>query len=251
MESKNPSVAFATSINCAFNQTLILLNQLNQRIMSNSQPMILRDINIYEGIPERSFCKLAPNSFEDNFSKGSQLYTPHKDDGKIYVIHRGEVVLYHSKDGKRAIFDTLGPGTVFGTFDPASPKPNHFAQTTKNSYLCVTPVDEFLKVISAHPEAMLKFMQKMANRINDYEEKISTNIDTASEKIYQELNRLNKKRSSFMGKLIKIPLQITHEQIAERTNLNRVTVTRSLKKLKTDGLVSIEEGTGIIDLKQN
>ena len=48
---------------------------------------------------------------------------------------------------------------------------------------------------------------------------------------------------------MKIPLQVTHEQIAERTNLNRVTVTRCLKKLKTEGLVTIEKGTGIIHLK--
>ncbi len=217
---------------------------------NKTNPLFIRNVDIYEGIPESSFCKIAPNSFEDNFIKGTQLYTPHRADGKIYVIHRGEVVLYHSKNGKRAIFDTLGPGAVFGTFDSKSPNPNHFAETSKGSYLCVTPVNEFLKVISAHPEAMLNFMQKMANRINDYEVKIQTSIETAAEKIYLELIRLHKKRQhSFLGKVIKIPLQITHEQIAERTNLNRVTVTRSLKKLKTDGLVNIEKGTGIIHLK--
>lgn len=214
------------------------------------EPLFLRDIDIYEGIPETSFCKIAPNSFEDNFSKGTQLYSPHQTDGKIYVMHRGEVILYHSKDGKRAIFDTLGPGSVFGSFDPKNPRPNHFAETSKGSYLCVTPVDEFLKVISVHPEAMLNFMQKMATRIHDYEVKISTSLETASEKIYQELLRLNKKRQQgILSKFAKIPLQVTHEQIAERTNLNRVTVTRSLKQLKKDGLVSIEEKTGIIHLK--
>lgn len=213
-------------------------------------PLFLKNINIYEGIPESSFCKIAPNSFEDNFPKGSQLYSPHQTDGKIYVIHRGEVVLYHSKDGKRAIFDTLGPGAVFGSFDPKNTTPNHFAETAKNSYLCVTPVDEFLKVISAHPEAMLNLMQKIAARITDYEVRIKNSIETATEKIYQELLRLNKKRhQGILNKLIKIPLQVTHEQIAERTNLNRVTVTKGLKKLKEDGLVTIEDGTGTIHLK--
>jgi len=210
----------------------------------------LKNIDIYEGIPESSFCKLAPGSFEDNYNKDSQLYSPHKKDGNIYVIKRGEVILYHSKEGKRAIFDTLGPGSVFGSFDPDNPTPNHFAQTTKSSYMCVTPVNEFLKVISAHPEAILKLMQKMAIRINDYELKIQNSIETATERIYQELQRLNKKRQyGFIGKMINIPLQATHEQIAERTNLNRVTVTRSLKKLKEEGLVTIEKKTGIIHLK--
>lgn len=220
--------------------------------MSKELPkdFVLKNIDIYDGIPESSFCQVAPNSFEDNYSKDTQLYTPHKEDGNIYVIKRGEVILYHSKDGKRAIFDTLGPGSVFGSFDPESPTPNHFAMTTKASYLCVTPVKEFLKVISAHPESMLKFMQKMASRINDYEMKIQNSIETASERIYSELLRLNKKRQhSLLGKWMSIPLQVTHEQIAERTNLNRVTVTRSLKKLREEGLLSIEKETGIIKLK--
>lgn len=211
---------------------------------------VLKGVDIYDGIPESSFCQIAPNSFEDNYAKDAQLYTPHKEDGKIYVVKRGEIILYHSKDGKRAIFDTLGPGSVFGSFDPDSPKPNHFAMTTKSSYLCVTPVNEFLKVISAHPEAMLKFMQKMASRINDYEMKIQNSIETASERIYSELLRLNKKRQhKLLSKWMSIPLQVTHEQIAERTNLNRVTVTRSLKKLREEGLLSIEKETGIIKLR--
>lgn len=217
----------------------------------NHKDFVLKDIDIYDGIPESSFCKIAPSSFEDNFAKDSQLYTPHQEDGKIYCVKRGEVILYHSKNGKRAIFDTLGPGSVFGSFDPKNILPNHFAQTTKNSYLCVTPVDEFLKVISAHPETMLKFMQKMAHRIHDYEIKIQNSIETATKRVYQELMRLHKKRQhSLLGKIMKIPLQVTHEQIAERTNLNRVTVTRSLKKLRNEGLVTIEKKTGIIHLKE-
>lgn len=215
-----------------------------------NQNYSLKGIDIYEGIPEASFCSIAPNSFEDNYKKGYQIYNPYERDGKIYVVRRGEVILYHSKDGKRSIFDTLGPGAVFGSFDLSNDVPNHFAETTKSTELCVTPVDEFLKIISAHPEAMLKLMQKMAMRINDYEVKIQNNIETASERIYQELQRLNKKRQhSLLGKMMKIPLQVTHEQIAERTNLNRVTVTRCLKKLKQGGLVDIEKGTGIIHLK--
>ncbi|QQR83997.1 Crp/Fnr family transcriptional regulator [Candidatus Peregrinibacteria bacterium] len=210
----------------------------------------LKNIDIYEGIPEASFCEIAPHSFEDTYKKGHQIYTPHQKDGKIYVIKRGEVILYHSKDGKRSIFDTLGPGAVFGSFDLENDTPNHFAETTKGSYLCVTPVNEFLKIISAHPESMLKLMQKMATRINDYEFKIQNNIEAAAERIYQELQRLHKKRQhSLLGKMMNIPLQVTHEQIAERTNLNRVTVTRCLKRLKNQGLVTIEKGTGIIHLR--
>lgn len=204
--------------------------------------------DIYEGISEASICKIATNSFEKNYQKGSHIYTPHEENQNIYVIKQGEVVLYHSKEGKRAIFDTLGPGSVFGTFDPHQKNPTHFAESTRGTLLCITPLNEFLEIIRHHPEMMLNLMKRMANRIHDYETKIKSNIETASERVYSELERLQKKRrSGLVGRIISIPLQITHEQLAQHTNLNRVTVTRSLQKLKKEGLININ-GKGIIEL---
>ena len=109
-------------------------------------------------------------------------------------------------------------------------------------------LEEFLKIIENQPQLMLNLMQRMAERIQDYETKIRSNIETASERVYSELERLQqKRRRSFVGKII--PLQITHEKLAEHTNLNRVTVTRSLKRLKDEGLITID-AKGIIELSK-
>lgn len=208
----------------------------------------LKNLDIYAGVSEKTLCLLAPTSFEENYRKGIQIYTPHTADRNIYVLKHGEIILYHSKEGKRSIFDTLGPGSVFGSFDLKQKSPTHFAETTKNTMLCVTPVEEFLKIIENQPELMLNLMQRMAQRMQDYENKMRSNIETASERVYSELERLQKKRqSSFMGKIIPVPLQITHEKLAEHTDLNRVTVTRSIKKLKDDGIISINK-KGVIEL---
>lgn len=221
--------------------------------MQNNQDKFwfLKNLDIYEGISEAALCRIAETAYETTRPKNFQVYSPHEPDGNIYVLKRGEVVLYHSKNGKRAIFDTLEPGSVFGSFDPSNIVPGHFAVTTRPSLLCVTPLNEFLKIIAQHPEAMLRLMQKMALRIHDYELKIHSGIEGASERIYNELLRIQQKRQrSFLGKLMPVPLQITHETIAEYTNLNRVTVTRGLKALKEQGLVTIEKDTGAIRLKK-
>ncbi len=203
---------------------------------------ILKNIDIYEGISEASLCEIAPHSFETNTLRGSQIYSPHQPNENIYVLKQGEVILYHSREGKRAIFDTLGPGAVFGSFDSENLTANHFAEASKPSLLCVTPVQEFLKIISRHPEAMLRLMQKMAIRIRDYEQKIQSNVETALEKVYSELVRLRKKRN--------LPLRVTHETIAELTHLNRVTVTRCIQTLKKKGWVTIEKNTGALTLQK-
>ena len=212
----------------------------------NSKVWFFKDLDIYAGVSEKALCTLAPDSFEENYRQGTQIYTPDQTDQNIYVLKHGEVILYHSKDGKRAIFDTLGPGSVFGNFDSNQPNPTHYAETTKGTLLCVTPLPEFLNIIKNRPELMLNLMQRMAERIQDYETKIKSNIETASERVYMELERLQKKRQgSIMGKILPIPLQITHEKLAEYTNLNRVTVTRSIKQLKDEGLIRISENGSI------
>jgi len=209
-----------------------------------------KNLDIYEGISEEILCQIATNAYDEDYRRGTQIYTPFEPAQNIYVIRRGEMILYHSKDGKRAIFDTLGPGSVFGIFDPHQEKPTHYAETTKGSMLCVTPLNEFMKIIHHHPEMMLNLMQKMAHRIQDYERKILSNVENASERVLIELERLKKKRSqSLMGKLIPLPLQITHEKLAEHTNLNRVTVTRCLKKLKAEGWININQ-KGVIELNK-
>lgn len=89
-------------------------------------------------------------------------------------------------------------------------------------------------------------MQKMAQRIQDYEIKIKSNIETASQPGYSGLERLQKKRNTgFLGRLI--PLQITHEKLAEYTNLNRVTVTRCIQKLKKEELITVSD-KGVIQI---
>ncbi len=218
-------------------------------MQNNKQVLYIKDLNIYDSVPEKEFCEIAPNSVDKNFDNGIQIYTPHEEDGNIYVIHRGEVILYHSLDGKKSVFDTLGPGDVFGVFDEKNLTPNHFAQSTKNTILCTTPINEFLDIVSAYPTVMLRMMKKMAIKIGDYEEKIKSNIETASEKVYSSLLQLQKKRSrNPFSKLI--PLQMTHEKIAELTNLNRVTVTRCINKLKKEGLIIIDTKTGSIVLDE-
>ena len=83
--------------------------------------------------------KLPPIPLKKSIPR-ARKFTPLTKQIKVFTwCNRGEVLLYHSKNGKRAIFDVLPPGSVFGNFDPSLKKPTHFAETTKGTLLCVTP----------------------------------------------------------------------------------------------------------------
>ena len=212
--------------------------------LHNEKIGYLRNIDIYQGLTDEEIVCIAKNSHDKTVQKNNLLYTPHEDNQYIYVLKRGEIQLYHSKDGNKVVFDIIGPGTVFGGFNTENRRPNHFAECIRNSFLCVTPINEFLMIVSKRPEMMLHLMQKMSERIFEYEKKLEVSTGSASEKIMYELARLKEKRShNFMGKFFAQPLKVTHERLAIMTGLNRVTVTRTMDILKKTNKIEINDTT--------
>lgn len=209
----------------------------------------LRNLDLYEGLTDKQICCVAENSVDRSYKKGEQIYTPYEEATNIYVVKRGEIELYHNIDGKKVVFNILPPGSVFGCFQKENYIPNHFAECAKDCYLCTTPVEEFLKLVQVYPEMMLKFMEKMALRVHEYEKKMEVSFGNAGSKILYELQRVQEKRKQgLLGKFFTIPLRMTHEEIAKITGLNRVTVTKAMQELIREKKIYIHEHTNEIVL---
>ncbi len=207
--------------------------------------------DLFDTIPEEEKSHIAQSLQGNTLQKGTTIYSPHEELSKIYLLKQGEVILYHSHEGKTETFDTLAPGALFGNFQLDPQKPSHYAEATRDSMLCAFTTEDFSNILSKRPDLTMKFIEKMANRISDYERRFKNSLYTAKFRIYDELKRLrDKKNNSFFGKLFdkQVPIRLTHEEIAKITGLNRVTVTRSLKELKQEGLVSVNPESGVIEI---
>ncbi len=203
----------------------------------------LKNLDIFEGIPDDELMQLAGRVQECMFSKDEVIYSPNEALNSIYTVKRGEVRLYHSKNGKRMVFDVLGPGSVFGGIAFSSDKSTHFAQATHPTKVCIFTEQDFLAILQKRPELMLRFIKKMTSKIQDYEDRLKERADTAEENIMKALQSLQEKRSqSLFGRWAAKGVHITHEELAELTGLNRVTVTRLLKRLKEAKKISVGRG---------
>jgi len=202
----------------------------------------ITQLDVFDGISDMEIMQIAEKALEHRCDSHKQIYSPHdKNDQYVYMLKEGEVVLYHSQNGKRRIFDVLGPGSIFGNFIPASASSSHFAEALPGSRYCSLPVNDFQKVVSAHPEVLMRMLQKLSARLQDYEHKLRMDMGSATEKVLGELQRYQKKKRNPFSLLAKDPpLAMSHEKIAELTGLNRVTVTRSLKLLKMQGDIDID-----------
>jgi CRP/FNR family transcriptional regulator, cyclic AMP receptor protein len=212
---------------------------------SDGKLWYLKNLDLFAGVPEEEIMEIAERIREKDFGKDEMIYMPSDPLEVIYFVKRGEVRLYHSRDGKRTVFDVLGPGSIFGGVTLEPEESTHFAQATHPTKVCIFPEKEFLAVLQKKPELMMRFIRKMNERIREYEDRLKHRTDTAEEQILGELKKLQDRRSrTLFGRIKNQGVHITHEELAELTGLNRVTVTRTLKKLKEQDKITVTT-TGI------
>jgi CRP-like cAMP-binding protein len=205
-------------------------------------------IDVFEGIPDGEIMRVAEGAQDRRYRSATQLYTPYDgQDRHVFILKEGEVVLYHSVDGRKMIFDVIGPGSLFGNFFPDTETVSHYAEASPGSLVCIFSSEDFLKVIAAHPEVLMRLLSKFSSRLQDYEQKLQLDMGSAKEKVLGELKRYSRKKyKPFSMFKNDVPLALTHEKLAELTGLNRVTVTRTLKLLKLQGDIEMNEQGRIV-----
>ena len=207
----------------------------------------LQQIELFQGIPKEEIMEIAKKVIEKHCSKKELIYTPFEANDQVCVLKKGEVTLYHSHHGKRIIIDVLKPGAIFGNISFEAEGNDHFAEVTEDAFICFFNMEDFMKVLQAKPEVMMKFFKLMSERIADYEQKIKGGVLDSKEKVLHHLELLQKKREhGIIGKIIGPRTKITHEKLAQHTGLSRETVTRAINALKKEGRIEISENGDII-----
>jgi CRP/FNR family transcriptional regulator len=208
----------------------------------------LKNYNCFSTITDEQIAEIAQSADMTEYHESTIVYNPKTLGGNIYVVKRGEVNLFHEKQGKKYVFDTLGKGSMFGDISHETMPLGHFAEGAAGTMVCTFTTEDFLKIVAKYPAVMMCTLQDMSSRIREYQDEVGAQQGTAKELILHELQRLHtKKQKSFLG-LFEVPLRVTHQKLADLTGLNRVTITRTLKELKKDGLISVDSGSGVIDL---
>ncbi|PID70408.1 hypothetical protein CSB37_01825 [bacterium DOLZORAL124_38_8] len=217
--------------------------------MKAQEVYCLRDTDIYHGLCPRKALQTNKNIVETSFRQGHMFYTDSQRVTDIYIIKSGEVELYKLQNGKKIVLETLFPGDIFGNFS-GNLAGSHYARASRKTQVCKTPTKEFLKLVQRFPEITLNLLTELAKKTQYYEEKIAALSSSAKDQLWHELKNLSQKnKQSVLGKIFDIPLRISHQKLAEKTGLNRVTVTKLMKELKDEQKISVDEKTKIIKLR--
>ncbi len=195
----------------------------------------LKQVDLFSGITDSEMMKIANKAVEKKCLKKELLYTPFQTSDFICILKKGEVALYHDHEGKKYVIDVLYPGAIFGNISFAPKVNDHFAEVIQDAYICFIPISDFIKILQAKPEIMMKLLTIQTERLSSYEEKLKNQFLDARERVLRYLGTVNHQDhrgllSEFFWKRTKL----THTRIAHETGLSRETVSRIMGELKKE-----------------
>jgi CRP/FNR family transcriptional regulator, cyclic AMP receptor protein len=213
---------------------------------------------------DRLFCNLPPRALEAldaisssaTYPKGAILYVEGQEPRGVFVLCNGRVKLSAgSADGKSLILRIADPGEVIGLPGTISGKEYEVtAEALEPIQANFIPRELFLQFLREHGEAALRVARILSDIYQAmYQEVRYLGLSgSAAEKLARfilDLTAENGKTNAQGDGLQRVPLTLTHEEIAQMIGSSRETVTRLFTDFKHRHLVEVHGSTLIIKNK--
>ena len=200
------------------------------------------DCNANDIVPEA--LALPTRTLEPN----GVLYEASREAVSLYIVNYGVLkAVVPTSLGRDRIADLYGPGDVLGL--AALDGGNHAETVTAVHDACLTPIDP----VQAMNDRKLRdyIMQSMARQLRRSREMIDEGELPVGARVTKAFLRLAERfgQAADDQEGIKLPLALTHEDLADLTGSSRVTITRILGELRNEGALSGTRGVYVADQK--
>lgn len=179
-----------------------------------------------------------------HYQAGQYLYGQGEIDQRFYVLVSGKVYVSNlSVDGHESTFNIMGPGSVIGEAAALTSLPRYSAaRVLEPSELVVLHASRLEDYVRQDPKFavaliyVLSLKQRMV--VGRLHQAVFDAPDQRILRLLEQMAESHADRLDAAGRA-QLRVDLTHEQIGNLTNLSRVTVTRTLQKLRRDGRVQL------------
>ncbi len=181
-----------------------------------------------------------------NLPSGTTLYSSGETAEGIFIVKRGILkVLAPSSINRKRIADLYGEGDVLGTA-AIDKRPHH--ETVISVHDCqLIPLDAEESMNNRKlREYILKNLAKQLRRnrelIDDSELPVGARVTRSFYRLSKRFGQATEEEG-----MVKLPLSLTHEDLASLTGSSRVTITRILGELRNKGVVLGTRGVYLVN----
>lgn len=180
-----------------------------------------------------------------NIKKGTILFNEGQTLDNLYFIKEGFVKLYRlSDEGREAIIYLYGPGQILGiralTSEDESAK--HYAEAITNLKILTISRKDYIETVSLNPQYLVDLLHIFIDRLNYTEERLKGFVLTdTTTRVALFLSDCAERFGEKKNNAIELPLDLTHQRIAEFVGSFRETVTLAVAKLEKKEIIKIEK----------
>lgn len=196
-------------------------------------------VPIFNHLDEESMAKIATKAHHRDLSRGEYLYQAADEDNSVYIVHKGQVRIFHlSESGKEQLIRVLNPGDFTGEWTIFSSDTYHenYAEATRNTQICAINRDDLLELLKKYPEISMKIMSSMSERLSQSEKQTaSVATESVSNRIIYYLEDL---AGVDAEDEVKVTLPMTRKDLASYLGTTPETLSRRFKDLENRGLIN-------------
>ncbi|HAU31958.1 MAG: Cyclic nucleotide-binding:Bacterial regulatory protein, Crp [Desulfotomaculum sp. 46_296] len=204
----------------------------------------LQAIDLFANIGEDDLKKISSCFSERFYPRYSIIFFQADEGNKFYIVKSGSVKIFRiTEDGREITFDIMTKGNFFGEmalidgYDRSAS-----AQTNGPSILLEMEGREFMSFIHSTPAFAMNVIKTLSARIRWANERIENLVfNDAYERIVNLIAKLGKMYGVSSPEGIKVELKFTHQELASLAGTSRETVTRSLLKMRKEGLLELKD----------
>jgi CRP/FNR family cyclic AMP-dependent transcriptional regulator len=206
---------------------------------------ILKKFSLFSDLSDEEYLQLDVSDNYKEAKKDAYIYFEAYQHQNIYFIKTGLIRLgYLDGDGNKIIKDILRPGDFFGQVSLNKENLNgEFAQAIKSDVsLCSFTLDSFNNLLANKPKLALRYSKISGFRIRRFENRLENilrnDVKTRLKLFLEQLLSEVKDSARWIGKEVRIPNYLTHEEIAQLIGTSRQTVTTLFNVFKEEKICS-------------
>jgi len=202
----------------------------------------LENISLFKGLNQKQFGLIKCKATLHTYVRGSILFMEGQETNGTYIVLSGliKVVKLHKEGREKTLAilrrgDILGEMTLFETTARSAK-----AEIMEDSSVLFIPNADFKQLLLDIPQLALQVIDILANRLRQTDQQIQELLFfNARGRIICNLLHLAAGHGIEDNNRIKIPLRLTHAELANLVGVSRETVTKVLDDLQKDNLIRI------------
>ena len=182
---------------------------------------------------------------------GQVLFEAGRDASSLYVVNFGVLkAVVPTSLGRDRIADLYGSGDVLGL--SALDGGRHAETVIAVHDACLTPIDPQQAMNDRNLRdyvlrSLARQLRRSREMLDEAEMPVGARVTRAFLRLAKQFGQPSDSAAS--GASVKLPLALTHEDLADLTGSSRVTITRILGELRQDGALEGTRGVYLADLE--